>query len=106
MAVRAQPVGVAAAAGEVPGAADAIAAGNGGGARGVGRPPGDDGRRIGEDGSRDSHVEKGRDQGGAVGNEDIPRNRRVMAGDLLDRQHIASRLGLLAARRAWQQQAE
>ena len=105
-AMRAHPVGGAAAAREIPAAADAIAAGDGLGAMLVGRPPTDDGVRIAIDRARHIGLEIGADQGGAVADEDVPGDRRVVPGDLLDGRKIHARRHLLAADRARQQQPE
>ena len=106
MAVRAEPIGLPATAGEIPFSGEAIAAFDGPGARGVGRPPGHDRARVAEDRAIDIGIEKRRDQRGAVSGERVPADRGVVPGDFLERRHIYCRLDLVAAGRARQHHAE
>ena len=105
LAMRAHPGSVAAAAGEIPGAGEAVAVGDDGGACGVGRPPGDEGAGVGEDRLRHARLQERGDQGGTVGDEHVPRHRGIVAGDLLYGQHVGAGLHLVAAGRARQQHA-
>ena len=104
--VRAHPARVAAAAGEVPGAAEPIAARHARRPRSVGRPPGHDGARVGEDRPRHALLQKGCNQRRAVGDEHIPGQRAIVPGNLLDRPKVGPRLRLVAAGRARQEHAQ
>jgi hypothetical protein len=106
LAVRAHPAGLPAAAGEIPPAGQAIARVDRSRARSVWRSPGHDAARISEDRVIDRRLQKGRDQGGTVGDECDPRDRSVVPGKLFDRRHVDRRLRLVAARRARQQHAQ
>ena len=103
VAVRAHPIGVPAAAGEIPGTAQPIAAVDRVRARGVGRSPGHNRARIGKNRARDLFIEEGCDQGGAIGDEHDPGHGRVVAGDLRDGPAIGNGLDLIATHRARQQ---
>jgi hypothetical protein len=106
MAVRADPAGLPAATAEIPPAGQAIASVNRARARSVGRSPGHDAARIGEDGAIDRRLQIGGDQGGAVERERVPRDRGVVPGELFDRRQVDRGLGLVAIGRARQQHAE
>ena len=105
LAVRAHPVRLTAAAGEMPLAADLIAARDGPRLILIGRPPGDIVTRIRVDRPGGFQWNERGDKGRAVGDEQIPANRAVMAADLLDRAKIRPRLNLIAANRKRQQHA-
>ena len=95
-----------AAAGEIPGAGDAIAARDGGWRAWRWAVP----RRRGcADRRRSCRATSGSrngcDQGGAVGDEHVPGDRGIVAGELLDRQKVGPGLRLVAADGARQKHA-
>ena len=105
-AMRAHPVGLAAAAGEIPPAVHHVAAVDRAQAAGVGRAPGHDGLGIGIDRMRRLRRQEGGDQGGAVGDEHVPGDGGVGLGDFLQRQQIVARRHLVAAVSPRQQHAK
>ena len=105
LAVRAHPGGLAAAAGEVPLAGHAIAAGHRVRLAGVGRSPGHHRARVGEDGVHRLRLQERRDQRRTVGDEDVPAHRTVVPADFLDGAQIGPRVHLVAVHRAGQEHA-
>ena len=105
VAMRAHPCRLTAAGSEAPLTGDAIAARHGDRLRLVRRSPGDDGARIGEDRAHRLGRQERRDQRRAVGDEDVPADRAVVAADLLDRAQIHPWFQLVAIDRARQQHA-
>ncbi len=103
--VRTHPVGLAAAAGEVPFAADAIAAGDGDRLACVGRTPGDDGTGIVEDRMHRFGIEERRDQRHAVADEQVPAERAIVPADFLEGAEIHPGFDLVAVHRARQEHA-
>ena len=99
-AVRAHPAGMAAAAGEIPAAGDAIAARHRDRLAVVGRAPGAGRARIAEHLARGVEAEIRREQPDAVGDRHAPADRAVGSGQFPDRQHIVAGLDLVAADRA------
>src|SRR5260221_7816786 len=89
----------------MPFAAHPVSTRGGNGAMLVGRTPGDEAAWIRVDGARRVERNERRDQGRAVGNEDVPADRAVEARDLLDRAEVEPRLELVAADRTRQQHA-
>src|SRR5258705_10442793 len=90
----------------MPFAAHPVSTRGGNGAMLVGRTPGDEAAWIRVDGARRVERNERRDQGRAVGDEDVPADRAVEARDLLDRAEVEPRLELVAAARTRQQHAE
>src|SRR5260221_8744759 len=89
----------------MPFAAHQVSTRGGYGAMVVGRTPGDEAAWIRVDGARRVERNERRDQGRAVGDEDVPADRAVEARDLLDRAEVEPRLELVAADRTRQQHA-
>ena len=105
-ALRAQPGGMAAAAGEGPYAGRAIAALDGHRLGLRAGSPGQHGARIAEDSMGDRRIEVGRRHGAAAGLAQAPGGAGVGRGDGLDDVEERDRIGLEPALRARQQQAE
>jgi hypothetical protein len=105
-AMRPDPGGMAAAAGEIPAAADPVATWHRDRFRLVRRTPGDRGARIAPDCPRNLRRKIGRDQPGRVGDRNAPAYRAVGPRQFLERQHIGAGLDLVAVDRARQQHAE
>ncbi len=104
--VRADPVGLAVARGEVPFAGDSIAARCCDRLVMVGRAPGDEAARIGIDRARRLEWNERRYQSRAVGDEHVPADRPVEPRNLGNGVEIDPRLDLIAADRTRQQHAE
>ena len=105
LAMRAHPGGLAAAAGKVPRAADPVAARNSQRLVLVRWSPRHPGPWIAENRLRAFRRNKGGDQRGTVGDEQVPAHRTVVPADFLDRAQIGPRIHFIPADRPRQQDA-